>query len=160
MYLEEIVWYVAGGMWDCWDFGVKWGGGCADLAALDLGIYSSHSMYNVINFRGIMHVYVPAVWKIRVPLGAFFSLWLLSMDRLLIRDNLGKRRSIEEKTCLFCSEDETINHLFFSLCGGKTGMWDLTFPIGLDYVFAARCWLCNKKYSVVNMLSSAVWWSL
>jgi hypothetical protein len=86
------------------------------------GIYSSHSMYNVINFRGIMHVYVPAVWKIRVPLGAFFSLWLLSKDRLLIRDNLGKRRSIEEKTCLFCSEDETINHLFFSLCGGKTGM--------------------------------------
>jgi hypothetical protein len=125
------------------------------------GIYSSHSMYNVINFRGIMHVYVPAVWKIRVPLGAFFSLWLLSKDRLLIRDNLGKRRSIEEKTCLFCSEDETINHLFFHCVVARQACETICevvgFPIGLDYVFAARCWLCNKKYSVVNMLSSAVW---
>jgi hypothetical protein len=28
------------------------------------GIYSSHSLYSIINFKGVMHAYIPAVWKI------------------------------------------------------------------------------------------------
>lgn len=31
------------------------------------GIYSSQSLYRVINFRGILPVYVPAVWHLKVP---------------------------------------------------------------------------------------------
>lgn len=31
------------------------------------GIYSSQSLYGVINFRGILPVYVPAVWHLKVP---------------------------------------------------------------------------------------------
>jgi hypothetical protein len=31
------------------------------------GIYSSHSLYKVVNFRGVMPVYMPAVWKLHAP---------------------------------------------------------------------------------------------
>jgi hypothetical protein len=42
------------------------------------GVYSSQSLYVVINFRGVQPVYVPAVWKIIVPPRIHFFLWLLS----------------------------------------------------------------------------------
>ena len=32
------------------------------------GKYSSSSLYHVINFRGVQPVFIPAVWKLRVPL--------------------------------------------------------------------------------------------
>jgi hypothetical protein len=39
------------------------------------GIYSSQSLYKVINFRGIMPVHVPAVWNLKIPPRVlFFSL--------------------------------------------------------------------------------------
>jgi hypothetical protein len=31
------------------------------------GVYSSHSLYRVINFRGVFPVYVSAVWKLIIP---------------------------------------------------------------------------------------------
>jgi hypothetical protein len=31
------------------------------------GIYSSQSLYCIINFRGMVHVYIPAIWKLIVP---------------------------------------------------------------------------------------------
>jgi hypothetical protein len=31
------------------------------------GIYSSQSLYRVISFIGVLPVYVPAVWKLRIP---------------------------------------------------------------------------------------------
>jgi hypothetical protein len=31
------------------------------------GIYSSHSLYRVVNFKGVMPVYMPAVSKLYVP---------------------------------------------------------------------------------------------
>jgi hypothetical protein len=97
-------------------------------------------------------VYVLAVWEIRVPPECIFFLWLLSKDMLLTRDNVGKRRLVEDKTCLLCSEDETVNDLFFD-CMVVRQAWEtiyevVGFPISLDYVFVARCCLCNKKNMV------------
>jgi hypothetical protein len=37
------------------------------------GIYSSQSLYRIINFRGGTPVYIPAVWKLRVPPRIHFS---------------------------------------------------------------------------------------
>jgi hypothetical protein len=31
------------------------------------GVYSSQSLYSIINFRGVTPVFVPAVWKLSVP---------------------------------------------------------------------------------------------
>ena len=78
------------------------------------GVYSSQSLYKVINFRGISPVFVPAVWALKVPPRVHFFLWLLSKNKVLTRDNLSIRKKIQDSTCLFCSEVETVNHLFFN----------------------------------------------
>jgi hypothetical protein len=54
------------------------------------GLYSFHSLCMVIQF-----------------------LWLLSKNMLLTRDNLEKRRRVDDTSCLFCLEKESGNHLFF-----------------------------------------------
>jgi hypothetical protein len=87
-------------------------------------------------------------------------LWLLSNNKLLTRDNLRKRRRGNYQSCLFCAESESISHLFFD-CTVASQAWkcvsDLVgFPIGQNYEFVAKCWLCNKRFGVVNILTSAV----
>jgi hypothetical protein len=54
------------------------------------GVYSSQSMYAIINYRGVTPVYVPAVWKINVPL-KLQIFCLLSHNKLAIADNLNKK---------------------------------------------------------------------
>jgi hypothetical protein len=53
-------------------------------------IYSSQSLYSVINFRGVIPVYVHVVWKLRIPSRIHFFIWLMSNNKLLTRDNLKK----------------------------------------------------------------------
>jgi hypothetical protein len=68
---------------------------------------------HVINFRGVTPVYLPAIWKLSIPPRIHFFLWLVSKNKLLTRDNLGKRRKVDDPSCLFYSEKESIPHLFF-----------------------------------------------
>jgi hypothetical protein len=37
------------------------------------GLYFSQSLYSIVNFRGVAHVYLPSVWKLVLPLGFIFS---------------------------------------------------------------------------------------
>ena len=73
--------------------------------------YSVHSPYSVVSFRGVTPVYVPAVWKLIIPPRINIFLWLLSRNKLLTRDNLGEKRELQDQTCLFCCEIESVNHL-------------------------------------------------
>jgi hypothetical protein len=66
-----------------------------------LGVYSSHSLYSIINFRRVLPVYILAVWKIWVPPRVHFFMWLTSQDRSLTRNNLGKRRHLDDSSCVF-----------------------------------------------------------
>jgi hypothetical protein len=63
---------------------------------------------------------MPDVWKIMVPHIVHFFLWLLSKNKLLTRDNLDKRRKLEDRTCLFCKGQEFVHHLFFDCVVAKT----------------------------------------
>jgi hypothetical protein len=65
------------------------------------GIYSSQSLYKVINFRGIKTMHVPALWHIKIPPRFHFFLWQLMNNKCLTRDNLAKRRKVEDPSCLF-----------------------------------------------------------
>jgi len=65
------------------------------------GVYSSQSMYKVINFRGVLPMHIPAVWSLKIPLRVQFFLWLLSKNKLLTRD----------QSCLLCNELESVYHL-------------------------------------------------
>jgi len=78
-------------------------------------------------------VYVQAVWKLKIPPRVQIFLWLLSKNKLLTRNNLGKRRELDDLTCLFCSETITIHHLFFYCCVAKF-MWSALadIPVRLE----------------------------
>ena len=45
-----------------------------------------------------------------------FILWLLANNKTLTRSNLSKRQHLEDLSCLFCGETETVHHLFFGCC--------------------------------------------
>jgi hypothetical protein len=77
------------------------------------GVFSVKSMYAVINFREIMPVHVHYVWKLKIPPKIHFFLWLVVHNKILTRDNLVKRQSVDDLTCVFCNEPETCTHMFF-----------------------------------------------
>jgi hypothetical protein len=84
------------------------------------------SLYVVINDRGIKQVFSPVMWKILVPLRIHVFLWLLTNDKILTRDNLSKRKKLNDLTCLFCSEHENVNHLFFGCCVSRFAWGNLS----------------------------------
>ena len=90
------------------------------------GNYSVHSLYAVVNFRGVVPVHIPAVWKLDIPPRVHIFLWLLSNNKLLSRDNLSKRRTIDDLTCQFCCEVESVPHLFFGCCVVKLVLSDIS----------------------------------
>jgi hypothetical protein len=42
------------------------------------GVYSSQSMYALVNFRGVKQIFLPAVWKLKIPprIQVFFMAFL------------------------------------------------------------------------------------
>jgi hypothetical protein len=91
-------------------------------------VFSSEFLYKVIYFRGIQPVFVSAMWKIKVPPRVRYFLWLLSKNKVLTRDNLSKRREVEDASCLFCCEKESVFHLFFN-CAVATQLWNILSDI-------------------------------
>jgi hypothetical protein len=60
--------------------------------------------------------------KIPVPSRLHIFLWLLGNNKTLTMDNIAKRKKIDDSSCLFCREDESVTHLFFNCCVAKE-MW-------------------------------------
>ena len=126
--------------------------------------FSVQAIYKTISFRGIQPVYTPIIWDICVPPRVHIFLWLLSNNKTLTRTNLAKRRHVDDTTCLFCSEQETVHHLFFECCVPKV-LWTYISEIfhvalGTDYESIARWWISNKTYKVMNCFSAALMWCL
>lgn len=126
--------------------------------------FSVQSLYGVINHRGVIPVCVHTVWKLKIPPMVQIFLWLLSKNKLLTRDNLLKRRDIDDHTCLFYSEPESINHLFFDCCVAKR-LWTMLGEVlylrgSWNFEFVASQWIANKNYAILNILSSALMWCL
>lgn len=111
-----------------------------------------------------MPVHVSAVWGLKIPPRVHFFLWLVIKNRALTRDNLAKRRKVEDQNCLFCLEKESIHHVFFD-CVVDKQCWCIMSDIlgcsvGENMTNVGKYWLSNKKYCLVNMVSSAVIWSI
>lgn len=128
------------------------------------GQFSVQSLYAVINHRGVKPIHVQAVWKLKIPPRVQIFLLLLSKNKLLTRDNLEKRRKVEDLTCLFCSETENIHHLFFDCCVAKR-MWSVLADImslsgNWDYEHVASLWIANKKFVLANVVNAAALWCL
>jgi hypothetical protein len=120
------------------------------------------SLYAIVNNRGVKQVFTPVVWKINVAPRIHIFLWLFANNKILTRDNLAKRKNLDDKTCLFCKEDESIHHIFFDCCAAKV-MWQFIseitdFPMISDFEYLGSLWLKGKKLIPFNVCTSAVLW--
>jgi hypothetical protein len=115
----------------------------------------------VVNFGGIQTIDIHCVWKIKVPPKIHFFLWLLSHNKLLTRDNLVKRKNVDDLTCVFCNEIESCQHLFFD-CVVAANMWEKVLDaLGLNLNISnihdvAALWADRKKYKKCNLIFAAV----
>ena len=118
----------------------------------------------MINFRGISQVHIPDMWKIHVPPNIHIFLWLLAHNKLLVRENLIKRQHLNDLSCLFCSECENINHLFFE-CAVAMEIWrtihSITdcFPLPA-FGRVAEMWGKDKNLQAENLIISATLWAI
>ena len=91
-------------------------------------------------------------------------LWLLSNNKLLTRDNLSKRRPMADVTCVFCSENESIVHLFFECCVAKEVWSSCANSLGISlnpgFESIARLWIYKKKHAITNLCTSAILWCI
>jgi uncharacterized Fe-S radical SAM superfamily protein PflX len=88
----------------------------------------------------------------------------VARNKVLTRDNLAKRRALDDVTCLFCSEAELAGHLFFSCCV-ETCVWERAtdvLNIGMvnDFESLARWWIRGEKYNAINVFHVGVLWTL
>jgi hypothetical protein len=128
------------------------------------GRYSVQSLYAIINNRGVQQIFTPVVWKLSVPSRLHIFLWLLANNKVLTRDNLSKRINVDDKTCLFCAEYESVTHLFYECCVAKS-MWGVVAELTswteiVDFESMAKLWIRNKNLKAVNVLTTAVIWCI
>uniref|UniRef100_A0A8I6WLN0 Reverse transcriptase domain-containing protein n=1 Tax=Hordeum vulgare subsp. vulgare TaxID=112509 RepID=A0A8I6WLN0_HORVV len=68
------------------------------------GIYSVRSFYKFINFGGVVSPIGDSLWKTLCPQNIHVFLWLCLYNKILTRDNVAKRKHLDDLTCLFCNE--------------------------------------------------------
>jgi hypothetical protein len=115
-------------------------------------------LYDVINNRGVRQLYTPLVWKLSVPSQLHIFLWLLSKAKVLTRDNLAKGKNLDDKSCLFCNESESISHLFYCCVARVT--WKNVYEVcgrilGTDFESVAKLWFQGKKLKAINIVTTA-----
>jgi hypothetical protein len=104
------------------------------------------------------------MWKIHVPPRIHVFLWLVANNKILTRDNLAKRRDVDDKSCIFCFESESVLHLLYECCVA-INLWEIVVEIaGLhlvsDFESMAKWWIRSKKYNSVNVLYTTAIWAL
>jgi hypothetical protein len=55
------------------------------------------------------------IWSTKLPLKIKKFMWQLFQDVVLTRDNMKKRKWPGSPICSICRQEETANHLFFSV---------------------------------------------
>jgi hypothetical protein len=79
------------------------------------GIYSSSSMYTLVNFRGEQPIYLPPVWKLKILPRIQVFLWLFSQNKIMTTDNLRARGMAKPLECEMCNEIELSSILCLSV---------------------------------------------
>lgn len=87
-----------------------------------------------------------------------------SINEVLTRDNLEKRRPVEDPTCLFCSCKESVQHLFFD-CVVDQQLWGFISevfnrPHISSFDDVPLLWGSPKTNAVLNMMVAASLWSI
>jgi len=77
----------------------------------------------------------------------------------LTRDNLAKRRKVDDPNCLFCLEPEYIQHLFID-CVVVKQCWKVISGIvgtniGVNLAITRQFWLSDKRHGILNIVTSS-----
>ena len=128
------------------------------------GVYSVKSLYNVVNFRGVLPKNTPAVWNIKIPARIHIFLWLLVNNKLFTRDNLRKSQEVSDPTCVFCSEHESCFHLF-SACVVAVEFWKAICTLtgvreDINMMSISSYWLRGDKFAAINTVHAAGLWAI
>ena len=70
---------------------------------------------------GFPHKYL---WKIKIPAKIKMFLWLIARKSVATKENLIKKGWKEKQGCVYCGQNETIDHLFFT-CSAAKLLWSL-----------------------------------
>ena len=107
-------------------------------------------------------------WKIKIPLRIKTFLWLILKKSILTRDILLKKGGKCSPNCLFCGQEESIDHLFLH-CPLARYIWNVvSVATGLKCQFANvhHClmeWLDGfgkKQLSKISVGIAAVFWGI
>jgi hypothetical protein len=81
----------------------------------------------------------------------------------MTRDNIRARVIPKPMEYEMCGEFEVVQHLMFDYIVARA-LWNLVDEvfniIVLNFESIASKWLCNKKFAHLNVLSSAILWSV
>ena len=129
----------------------------------DIGIWELHksgqssvrSMYSALLDVRILLLNKP-VWKLKIPLKVKKIIWLLHHGVILTKDNLAKRNWKGSRQCCFCTNAETIVHLFFG-CHIARLLWRIIFitfgltkPNNIVHLFGS--WLLGFRWEKKNII--------
>jgi hypothetical protein len=130
------------------------------------GSFSVHSMYKglITNVNVAWH---KDIWKAKMPLKIKIFMWYLHSGVLVTKDNLLKCNWKGNAKCSFCTQNETIDHLFFH-CQLAKFIWRLVRitcgvrpPNNIRHIFGS--WLTgldNRKRSHFILAASAICWAI
>jgi hypothetical protein len=85
------------------------------------GIFTVKSMYKHLCSNGRDRSF-RHLWKSKIPLKIKVWLWMIWHNAIATKDNLIIRNWSGNSTCQFCSDQETISHLFFG-CSAAKFVW-------------------------------------
>jgi zinc-binding in reverse transcriptase len=100
-----------------------------------------------------------SLWKL------FFFLWLVRRNRILIKKNLQKKSWTSSTLCIFCSEEESTDHLFVT-CLFINSIWQWIARHN-NFTFTGNCladlWYLDssiplKDVVLVETVGGAVLW--
>jgi hypothetical protein len=101
------------------------------------------------------------IWRVKLPLKIKIFLWFLKKGVILTKDNLAKRNWQGSKYCCFCSNFETIQHLFFE-CNYAKFLWHtlhmvfgITPPCTVENLFGNWYKRCGKDPSLLLLAGAA-----
>jgi hypothetical protein len=130
------------------------------------GLFTVHSMYALLISNGQIRQ-DQIGWRLKLPLKIKIFSWYLRRGVILTKDNLAKRNWNGNKKCVFCSREETIQHLFFD-CHVAKFIWrvvSLTFGLGVptSIMDLYSLWLLNvsaRTRSKILVGATAICWAI
>ena len=91
---------------------------------------------------------------------------MVAVQEQITCDNLAKRRNVDDKSCIFCFEPESIHHLFFDCCVAKILWSELSKCLDHNSTGFMNQLppYANKKHLLTNVIiaAAALWcvWKL